>query len=249
MWEIPANIVFPFRPFIGEIGQDTKGNETYRVERLPADQIEDLRRIAQFFVEFPEMAKLDEPEAAQVADVLANPRSCSKYSIELGNSCTSCWLGYLHSDAVKTAIDALPANELKRAANASLPILIAALTEALGDARRRVDEAVREIDDPTKGKKQFYDVDYLNIYHTHSERPQYKTSTSHTDSAQAIADAIRAVAQPAPVQSGVSVEQFEQLMAMAVEMKAKLDEYEKGGPDVENKAAKIKEKIKEAKDE
>lgn len=249
VWEIPANKVFPFRPFIGEIGQDHKGRELYRTERLPADQIADLQRMTAYFAELPELAKLDEVRAEIVANVLVNPKTCTKYAIELENSCASCWLEYLYSNEFADRVRGLEGNDLQRAANSSVATLKEALQKAIGRARELVDEAIRDIDDPTKGKRQFYDKDYLNIYHTHTDRPKYKTQTSNVDSAQAIADAIKAIAQPAPAQSGVSVEQFEQLLAMATEMKAKLDEYEKVEPAAENKAAKIKEKIKEVKED
>lgn len=254
VWTIPANNIFPFRPFIGEIGQDTKGNETYRVERLPEDQIGDLRRMTKYFTELPELARLSEEAAEAVAAVLLSPKPCSKYAIELGNQCSTCWMEYLYSDEITNRINSeLEGNDLKRAANASIPALRQVLRDAIDEARRLVDEAVREIDDPTKGKKQFYEQDYLNIYHTHAERPKYKTSTSSTDSAQAIAEAIKAIAQPqAPA---FDPKMIADMVAAAVAeatapLKAKLDEYEKPAVQelIDEKAAKVKEKIEKAKD-
>ena len=201
-WTIEANKFFPFRPFIGEIIQDIKGNEIGRTERLPADQVLDIQRITAYFTEFPALADLNSEErAAKVVDVLVNPNECTKYGMEISNGCASCWMAYVHNelpDRIKAELAG--DNELQRAANACVPILRAALEKAIGEARRMVDEAIREIDDPTKGKKQFYDIDFLNIYHTHADRPKYKTQTSNTDSAQAIAEAIKSLAQPAAAQ-------------------------------------------------
>jgi hypothetical protein len=52
--------------------------------------------------------------------------------------------------------------------------------------------AVRDIDDPKSGKTMFFDTDYLNVYHTHADRPTYKTSTSaNANVGTQIADALR----------------------------------------------------------
>lgn len=230
-WTIEANKVFPFRPFIGEILQDIKGNEIGRTERLPADQVLDIQRITSFFTELPALAELnDEDRAAKVVSVLVNPSDCTKYGMELGNGCATCWQAYVHdgiADRIKSELAG--DNELQRAANACVPILRSVLEKAVSEARRLVDEAIRDIDDPTKGKKQFYEFDYLNIYHTHADRPKYRTQTNNTDSAQAIAEAIKSIAQPqAPA---LDPKMIADMVAQAVDaatadLKAKLAKYE-----------------------
>lgn len=239
VWKIEANKVFPFRPFIGEIGQDVNGRETYRIERMPADQILDMYTTSPYFVELTALAKLDtEDKAKAVAEVIANPTVCPKYGIEIGPQCASCWMEYLH-DGVYAKIKEVfkDAPDCQRAANKSVEELKAALTKAIDEARRQVDMAIREIDDPTKGKSMFYEHDYLNIYHTHADRPKYRTSTANTDAISQLAAAMQNMAKPAEAPA-VDQEVISQMIAEAVaketaKLQAEIEAY-RTPPAVEN---------------
>jgi hypothetical protein len=230
VWELPANSVFPFREFVGEIGQNYKGEITYTNERLPGHQVTDLLSTNQFFVELTALAKLmDEDKARKVAEVLTNPRSCGKYGIELGNTCTTCWANYLHGevqDRIKEAF--VGNNELMRVANKSVEELKGAIVKALDEARRQVDIAVRDIDDPRSGKTQFSPTDFVNVYHTHSERPQYKTTTNTNEATKQIADALSILASQAKPSQDTSnlSEMVANLMKETAELKARLAEKE-----------------------
>jgi hypothetical protein len=192
VWELPANILFPFRPFIGEVGQDVNGRETYRTERLPKDQIVDLYTMSKFFIELPELAELkDEARVQRIAEVLSSPKACDKYPLELATSCVTCWTKYLFTDApenVLAAFDGEP--DLQEAAARTIQRLREGFAVAIEEARRNVDVAVRNIDDPKSGKSMFYAWDYLNIYHTHADRPQYRTSTANQNVGTQLAEAL-----------------------------------------------------------
>lgn len=180
VWSIPANTVFPFRPFVGEVIKDINDNVLHVTERMPQDQILDLYNMTTFFVELTPLAQLnDEAKAARVVEVLANPSMCDKYPVELGNSCVTCWF----KDSLTKMEDRIKEEfkddaELRKTARDSMKILQEAFTKAIDEARRKVDVAIRDIDDPKSGKTMFFPADYLNVYHTHADRPVYKTSTN-----------------------------------------------------------------------
>ena len=238
VWELPANQVFPFRPFVGEIGQDTNGHELYRVERLPDDQIKDMYVMSPYFVELTSLSKLDdEDKVLRVAEILANDKECSKYPHELKTSCVSCWIDYLRNevrDNIKAAFKEEP--DCQRAANRTVDELLPALENALGEARRQLDKAIREIDDPKVGKDTFFETDYLNVYHTHSNRPTYRTSTASSDIGTQIAEAIKSVAGTATPSPAMDPDIISSLAAQVKELKEKLDAAEaKAAPVVEEK--------------
>lgn len=193
VWEIPANAVFPFRPFTGEVGYDVYGKELYRVERMPADQVNDMYTISKFFIELTPLAGLeDEARAQRVADILANPFECEKYPVEVGTDCAMCWSKYLRTQVNDViASEFAEDKELKKVAKECVNKLLAGLTEAIEEARRQVDVAIRDIDDPKSGKSMFFDHDYKNVFNIHADRPQYKTTTSNADVGAQIAGAIR----------------------------------------------------------
>ena len=203
VWEMPANSVFPFRPFTGEVVRDLNDKILIEVERMPADQILDMYSLNQFFVELNALSSLnDESKVEAVINVLQNPKVCDKYPVELGTQCAFCRVNDLLTYAPKRIQEAFAGNqELLQAATDTALAMKNGLSKAIDEARRRVDVAVRDIDDPKSGKSMFFDSDYLNVFHTHANRPTYKTSTSNADIGTQIADAIKAVAgqKEAPV--------------------------------------------------
>lgn len=198
MWEIKADEVFPFRPFIGETVRDINDKILSQTERLPADQILDMYTLSPYFIELPSLAELNDEAAVQlVVSVLQSPRVCEKYPIELGQSCATCRL----KDAFTDLPDRIQENlaqypNLLAAANDAAAKLKDGLSKAIDEARRRVDVAIRDIDDPKSGKSMFFDTDYTNVYHTHADRPQYRTSTQNSNIGQQIADALREFSGP-----------------------------------------------------
>jgi hypothetical protein len=253
VWKIPSNSVFPFRPFIGEIGRDMNDRIMYTTERLPEDQITDMYALTPFFIELDPLAKLgDEMQAQRIAEVLANPTECSKYPFEVGKSCTTCWLKDILTD-MDARISAVLADDpkLQRVARECAGILREGLSKAIDEARRELDVAVRDIDDPKSGKSMFYDHDYLNVYHTHSDRPQYRTSTSNSNVGSQIADALRDLTR----RDEAPVVDYAKLIADAVseatkDLREKLAAYEaKPAEDapVADRKAEIVEKVEAAK--
>lgn len=192
VWKIPANTVFPFRPFVGEVGQDINGNVTYTTERMPSDQILDMYRVSPFFVELAPLSRLgDEEKAKRIAEVLANPNVCEKYPTEVGVTCATCWFKDSLTgmeERIKTMLDDA---DMRKAARECMALLRDMFSNAISEARRQLDVAIRDIDDPKSGKSMFYDVDYMNVHHTHSDRPQYRTSTSNSNVGTQIAEALR----------------------------------------------------------
>lgn len=183
VWSIPANIIFPFRPFLSERGQDMFGNILYEVERLPDDQIMDLEANYQFFINLKELRDFSESDVIEAAKLLYNPKPCDKYPLEIGNKCITCWLQYLDNDFhVRLKQECADKGAaFKKALIKSAEKMRAGFIESLGEARRRLDRAIREIDDPKSGKTVFFDSDLLNVYHTHSDRPKYKTTVNEND--------------------------------------------------------------------
>jgi hypothetical protein len=242
VWKIPANQVFPFRPFIGEIGYDPYGKELYRTERLPAEQVTDLQRLNQFFVELTPLDRLESEEAAErVASVLINPNTCPKYEMELGNECTTCWLKYLFAEAADKAKGLEDAAE-RKAARECIQLLTAGMSKALEEARRLVDIAIRDIDDPKSGKTAFTAKDYLNIYNTHSERPQYKTTASGSGNIDQLVSALTGALKKDEAPNVDVAALLSEMSSMREEL-AKL----KATPEVD-KAEEIKKKITKEKD-
>jgi hypothetical protein len=253
VWEIPANTVFPFRPFIGEVGQDINGNVLYTTERMPNDQILDMYSLSQFFTELEPLNKLgDEEKAQQVADVLMNPTICEKYPTELGHQCATCWFKDSLTnmeDRIKTLEDA----DTRKAARECMVLLRAGLTKAIEEARRQVDVAIRDIDDPKSGKTMFYEIDYTNVYHTHADRPTYKTSTSNANVGTQIAEAIQALAgKSAEPQIDVAKLVAEAVAEATKDLREKVASYEaqlepvNEAPAVDRKT-EIKEKVEAVK--
>lgn len=248
VWRIPANQVFPFRPFIGEIGQDVNGNQTYVNERMPQDQILDMYNSSQFFLELEPLARLnDEARAQTVVDVLANPTICDRYPLELGHECATCW--YMDSvTRMDDRIKALEDAELRKVARECAALLRAGLQKAIEEARRQLDVAIRDIDDPKSGKAMFYDHDYKNVYHTHSDRPTYKTSTSNTDVGAQIASAIQNLANKSNEPSAPAVD-LAKLVTDAVaeatrDLREKLAKYEQAEPEIKEPEAPAPKKSK-----
>lgn len=250
VWEIPANTVFPFRPFIGETGQDVNGNVTYTHERMPQDQILDMFNSTQFFVELEPLARLgDETKAQRIADTLSNPNPCDKYPVELGTGCVTCWFKDSLLD-METRIKSEFSDdaELRKAARECMTLLRAGLTKAIDEARRQVDVAIRDIDDPKSGKSMFFDRDYKNVYHTHADRPTYKTSSSSANVGEQIASAIQAIAdrKQTPAEPTVDVAKLvaEAVAAATKDLREQLASVK---PAAEDKTELIKEKIATAK--
>lgn len=201
LWVLPSNIVFPFRPFMGEVVKDLNDNVLASVERMPADQITDMHNTVPGFIELPALSKLSEERAGTVVTALMNPNKCSKYPFELKKECISCWLDYLRNDSSFTvATLSVSSSEWEPAmieiAKQSADALVKGFEVALDEARRQLDVAVREVDDPKSGKDQFHDVDYLNIFHTHASRPTFRTSTAGADVGTQIAEALRGLQAP-----------------------------------------------------
>lgn len=183
VWHIPANEFFPFRGFVNEL-KNSNGDVYATVPRTPLEQLVDMQTIAagRNFVDFPEIAKLENEEnARRVFMVLSLPRLCSKYGYDLKNQCLTCWIAYLESDEFRIKVYSEFQGEaeynLRTVALDAAGKLITNFLEALQTARQEIDTAIRQVEDKTSGKDTFYAIDYLHVYHTHSERPQYKTTT------------------------------------------------------------------------
>lgn len=227
VWEIPANMVFPFRPFVGEVVRAANNEVLATDERMPASQVADMYVMSPYFLEFTALNALqDETKAQQVAEILYNPSTCTKYARELGNKCIHCWINYLNGEATERVAQLLgTGNEVSNAAMASIDLLREGFGKALAEASRRVDVAVRDIDDPKSGKTMFYDADYTNVYHTHNDRPQYKTTTAaNSNIGQQIADAILA-GQKAP--AGIDEDKLAAILRKMEELETKVAAYEK----------------------
>lgn len=188
VWVIPANVVFPFRPFVSEILQDINGNTLSVFERLPGDQITDMQTSCPEFIYLSELSEFEkkgatEEDIYQVVSALTNKKKCSKYPIELNNECISCWVEYLNNVFYEKA-DSLPFSnpESVFVAKSTAAKLVNGMSSALESARRRINKALMDIDDPRSGKDSFTDNDMLAVYHTHSDRPKYKTVVSDTGS-------------------------------------------------------------------
>jgi hypothetical protein len=193
LWVLPANKVFPCRPFPGEKINYLDGTALTGPERMPADQIADMYTLSPYFIELPELSKVSEEEAGQVVTALSNPNECTKYPFELGRECTTCSLEYLRTHAANA--DALP-DDLRPIAMQSARILINGYEKALDEARRRIDAAIHEVDKPDSNY-QFTPEDLTSVYHTHSSRPTYRTSTSGSDVTQQLVEALRGSQAPA----------------------------------------------------
>jgi hypothetical protein len=132
VWRIPANTVFPFRPFQGEVIRDLNDKVLGVVERMPADQILDMYNMTQFFTELEPLARLnDEDKAQKITAVLANPEPCGKYPAELGYACATCSLKdslTAASDRIKDAFK--DDTELRKTANDCLLLLRNGLSKA-----------------------------------------------------------------------------------------------------------------------
>jgi hypothetical protein len=193
LWVLPANKVFPCRPFPGERINYLDGTALAAPERMPADQIADMYTVSPFFIELPELSKVSEDEAGQVVTALSNPNECSKYPFELGKECTTCSLEYLRNHAANA--DDLP-EELRPIAMQSARLLVAGYEKALVEARRRVDAAIHEVDNPNS-TYQFTPEDLLSVFHSHGSRPTYRTSTSNSDVGAQLVEALRGSQAPA----------------------------------------------------
>jgi hypothetical protein len=174
---VPGGKFIPFRVF--EYPSNDANGRSIRKERMPEEQVADFYAVTadKFGTDFPELAVLeDESLVREIIACLANPKPCSKYPLQIGHGCATCWLEYLRGPDVGEALSKFAGNEkVSDAAVKTVGRLVAALDNAASKALSDVGVALRDVDDPKVGKDRFYDVDYLNIWHTHQNMPKTRT--------------------------------------------------------------------------
>lgn len=237
--EIPPNEFFPLRVFDFPV-MNANGNQT-ALEKLPGEQVLDLQTVVgsripyNQFLDFAEIAKLDNEDAAsQIFTVLTNPHICTKYGTRLKNKCLSCWSDYLSSEAIER-IQTLD-SALQPLAFSALEQLQTLFEDARQTADREVAMALQLVDDKTAGKSKFYDIDYLNIMHTHKDMPKFRTTA---DNERGMSDALNALTKvlehnQAPGHNGLSREEIADIIVQATapqiskinELESRLAKYE-----------------------
>lgn len=178
-WSIPANTFYPLRG-VNYQNKRTDGSGTL-VQISPASQVRDLKYLAALepkktVVDLLELSKLEDEQAQiRILQVLVNPKRCPKYA-ELNSLCATCHLKYLTTEApVKIKNELLDTPNLAQVALDTLDVLVAAIEGELQSAALRINNALKQIDDPKSGKSQLFEKELADIYNTHRETPQYKT--------------------------------------------------------------------------
>lgn len=222
---LPGSRFLPLRAFPTPFTNEAGHLETR--ERLPSEQVIDLQNVAgeAFATEFLELAKLEnEPQAREILELLTNPNRCSKYPIELENTCATCWVAFLRDDAPTRIVEKYSDfPQMYEAATVTLQKLLTSLESAVIEARRRVNVALREIDDPKSGKgNMFYPSDYINIYNTHQDRPKFKTTTDQNESMESMAKAIMTLAEGRKTDTGLTAADVQAMIdsAASVQLEA-----------------------------
>jgi hypothetical protein len=179
VWTIPANTIFPFRPFLSEVLTDPFGKVLSENERLPDDQVTDLIASQNSnFIYLSELRNLPEQTVERIVEILTPNKRCSKYPVELKEKCITCWINYLDNEVYEVLEKYNFDSETTRVIDKTIEEMARGFRNAIREAQRRIDIAIREIDDPKSGKSAFYESDLQAIYHTHSERPKYKTTVN-----------------------------------------------------------------------
>jgi hypothetical protein len=253
LWILPANQVIPFRAFSAEPIMGSDGQIADEVpDRTPEAQIIDCFTMSPNFLELTELAKLnDENKAQAVMGPLTNPKSCDKYSRELGQECVTCWLNYLLFDADDAIAEAfVEGSKLLEVAYRTKDELVAGFDKALAKARTDVDELLREIDNPQKPKSAPNEEhDMRTIRHVHGDRPRLRSIASNDDAVERLAQAIsQGRKQEDPITADAIAKIVSDTVAPLLEKNAELEQrlakYE-----TETQAAppenKTKEKIKQ----
>jgi hypothetical protein len=161
----------------------------------------------------------EEADQVEVFSVLMNRRVCEKYPFELGNQCATCWVRDIEEDLearVEEKLQGKPA--LREVATKTARLLYEVLNEALTDADLLVNEALEQIDDKKMGKLRLYEYDLTNIYHTHREKPKFRTTAeSGGETAEAMkqsAEAMTMIAEKMGDSTGnVSKEEIQAMIA------------------------------------
>jgi hypothetical protein len=230
VWVIPANVVFPFRPFVSEILQDVNGRVIATYERLPKDQVTDMEMSCPEFINLTPLSLFERKGATdedimQVVSSLTSKKRCKKYPLELDNLCITCWIDYL-SNEFYDKVDSLPFNNPESAsvAKETASRLVSGMSKALDAARRRIDIAIRDMDDPRSGKESFTDNDMLAVYHTHSERPKYKTTVGSEGTSKELMEILKVIKDT----YGTNAEVQKALIEKLLENKAEVSEAASG---------------------
>jgi hypothetical protein len=223
--EITAGTVRPFRLFQFPVTNDR--GEQMLIDRFPDDQVQDMVNTVPFFIEFREIALLDNEDAARsIFEALANPNACSKYPYQLRNKCATCWLNYLRSPLASERLSPFLGSPYEEAVTASYNSLAANLEEALAEAERQIDEAESLIADSTSPKQTYVPNDIINIQHRHDDMPEYRRTTKSL-SAESLAQALQSVGVMGPSGAGAVTPQvleiIQQMQAELAELRAERD--------------------------
>lgn len=217
--DLPGSRFLPFRVFQYPLTLETHraGDPPALYERMPLEQVSDLYSVAgpKFATDFPELALLeDETKVREIVGYLTNPNVCVKYPYELQNTCATCWVDYLRHEAKSVIAENLSDTpQMFTAAMESHRRLLTSLENAVSEAGTLVDVALRDVDDPKAGKDRFYDVDYINIWNSHKEMPQFKTTTNPQASMDNFTKAIEKLALGREQPTGLTAEDVRAIVA------------------------------------